>query len=268
MHQAALLGQACRNARAVFHLASIAHVGTADESVLQHSIVEGTQQLAAAAKQAGVASFVYFSSSLAAAAGDRAASSYARCKKAAEESVLGLADQHFRVCVLRPVNVYGPGMKGNLAGLIRHIRAGRLPSLPRLSHRVPLVAVQDLCQAAILAAENPRSAGRIYTVTDSRCHTPNSIETAIYQALGKKKPGWHSPRVVFYLAAAAAQLANDLGLWRNNLGLRTYRNLTGQGAGAALYQDIGAASEQLAAELGYRPQRSFRDELPAILAAL
>ncbi|MCG8415090.1 MAG: hypothetical protein MI746_12795, partial [Pseudomonadales bacterium] len=131
-----------------------------------------------------------------------------------------------------------------------------------VSNEIPLVSVEDLCEAAILAAESSGSAGQIYTVTDGQAYTPNDIEAAVYEALGQKKPGWHTPRMVFYAASLGAQIANNLGLWNNDLGLRTYRNLTGQGTGPV------PSNEKICAELGFQPQRTFQSELPAILAAM
>jgi hypothetical protein len=75
-----------------------------------------------------------------------------------------------------------------------------------------------------------------------------------------------------------AQTANSVGLWKNDLGLRTYRNLVGAGPrtpGQEKRQEERQEQgenrddcEKIAAELGYRPVQTFQDVLPHILAAM
>jgi len=99
-------------------------------------------------------------------------------------------------------------------------------------------------------------------LTDGQSYTPNTLESAIYEALGRKKPTWHSPRMVFFLASLAAQMANYIGLWKNDLGLRTYRNLTGQ-----ISTNMAVGSD-ISEDLGFQPKHSFQSELPGILRAI
>ena len=262
------LAAACEGVDIVFHTAGIAHVGNVSAAEYQRINVEGTRVLAEAAKQAGVQKFVYFSSILAAEAEEEASSSdyvksdYAKSKKGAEELLVALATDEFQFSILRPANVYGPNMKGNIAGLIRRIKSGRLPPLPKLENELALISVHDLCQAAILAAQSEQANGKTYVLTDGQSYTPKTLEGAIYEALGRKKPTWHSPRMVFFLASLAAQIANAIGLWKNDLGLRTYRNLTGQ-----ISTNIAAGSD-ISADLGFQPRHSFQNELPVILRTL
>jgi len=76
----------------------------------------------------------------------------------------------------------------------------------------------------------------------------NDIEVAIYQAIGKSYPGWHSPRALFYLAAAAAGLLNRIGLIKTSLGVRSYRNLVA---------DNVFSNQQICEELGFAPKQTF-----------
>lgn len=251
----AALATAAKDVDIIFHAAAIAHVRVSAAQLLQETNVEGTRNILQAGQAANVPGFVFFSSILA----EQPDSVYASSKQQAEQLVLECADNFQSVMVLRPVNVYGVGMKGNIAGLIRRISKGSLPPLPRLGNRLSLVGVQDLCNAAVLVAEKPAAAGQTYPVTDGQAYTPNSLETSIYAALGRKKPGWHCPRVVFYAASLGAQLLNSLGVWSNDLGLRTYCNLV---------HNKEASCEKISTELGYQPTQSLADELPAIIAAL
>ena len=259
LEDADTLTKACTGVAAVFHLANIAHVNTPDEGALLRVNVEGTEAVCRACLGAGVSRLVYFSSSLAT---DPARSPYAESKRAAEQLVLAAGKDEaaaLHVSVLRPVNVYGAGMRGNIAGLIRRIVKGSIPPLPRLQNRLALISVADLCRAALAAAAGKQPSGKIYTLADGEAYTPNRLEAAVYAATGRKRPGWHSPRVLFYAAAAAAQLADRTGIWKNDLGLRTFHNLVTDQAGS---------SDGFANDFDFKPSQSLESELPRILRSL
>ena len=259
LEDADTLTKACTGVAAVFHLANIAHVNTPDEEALLRVNVEGTEAVCRACLGAGVSRLVYFSSSLAT---DPARSPYAESKRAAEQLVLAAGKDEaaaLHVSVLRPVNVYGAGMRGNFAGLIRRIVKGSIPPLPRLQNRLALISVADLCRAALAAAAGKQPSGKIYTLADGEAYTPNRLEAAVYAATGRKRPAWHSPRVLFYAAAAAAQLADRTGIWKNDLGLRTYHNLVTDQAGS---------SDGFANDFDFKPSQSLESELPRILQSL
>jgi nucleoside-diphosphate-sugar epimerase len=249
----AVAGQACQGARLVFHLAGIAHTDSVNEKQLFDSHVEGTRVLLQQAQANGVQRLVYISSSLAEEAEVKPAraSPYARAKLEAEQVVLAAnRTGDIDAVILRPVNVYGVGMKGTIRRLMERIVDGFTPPLPRLATRVSLVGVGDLCRAAILAGNARESAGKTYTVTDGERYGINDIEAAIYHAAGRKKPGWHTPRVLVY-AAALARLGG--------LSPKAYHNLI---------SDNLFSNEALCNDLGFAPTTSFYTELPAILASL
>jgi len=250
------LAQACDSIHTVYHLAGVAHTGKSWQPLYQRLIVEATGNLLEAAIAAGVKRMVYFSSSLAASAElhPKLASAYGLAKLEAEK-LLQKAHQRgeIEIVILRPVNVYGPGMKGNIATMIQLIQKHHLPPLPRLQTRISLVSVKDLCRVALMAGTMSGAAGKTWLVSDGRSYRINDIESAVYQALGRKKPGWHSPRVVLYLAALGAELLGK------GIGLKTWQSLV---------NDNLFDSRKLEAESGFKPGTSLYDELPAIIAAL
>ncbi|MGB4246731.1 MAG: NAD-dependent epimerase/dehydratase family protein, partial [Pseudohongiellaceae bacterium] len=187
-----ILQQACAGVDVVFHLAAYAHVSQHDNAQLHAINVDGTRAVLAAAKAGGVRRIVFFSSSLAA-ENNTTLTSYGRVKRDAELLLLAAASTgEIEVCCLRPVNVYGPGMKGNLLTLIRLIRKGVFPPLPVPSATLSLVGHRDLCEAALLAAASPRANGQIYTVTDGRTYTMKGIELTVRKALGKAPMNWQT----------------------------------------------------------------------------
>mgnify|MGYP001469831333 CR=1 FL=1 len=248
---------ACNGVAAVFHLAGLAHGVLSDDVQIRNTNVLGTAVLKAASIEACVSQLIFFSSVL---VEERELSVYARSKREAETILLGdpgaIIDGTLRITILRPANVYGVGMKGNIAGLIKLIKNRRLPPLPSLQNRLALISVQDLNSAAVLAAVSKQKSGKVYTLTDGESYTPSRIEAAIYGALGRKKPCCRTPRAIFFFASLCAQLINYLGIWKNDLGLRTYANLI---------SDKPRSSEKISCELGFEPSATFESTLLRII---
>ena len=251
---------ACEGVTTIFHLANIAHVGSRDQTDLHRVNVRGTEIIKECATSAGVSRLIYFSSAL---ARDPGSSIYARSKFEAEKVLLQDYEVHnsanLHITILRPTNVYGPSMKGNIAGLFRRIKRGELPILPVLKNRISLISVNDLCRAALLAAHGSQESGEIYTLTDGELYTPNRIQDATYKALGRKKAGFRSPIMLFFAASVVAHIANTLGVWRNDLGLRTFRNLVA---------DKPIRCKKAESELGFTPSETLETALPLILKAI
>ncbi len=253
----AALTQACANIDTVFHLAGEAHVAKAGPRHAVTSVAAAKNLLEAAIGQ-GVRRIVVLSSSLAQAAqangGDVTA--YGTDKLEAENTFKQAAAKgEIEVLILRSVNVYGVGMKGNIAAMIGLIHGGRLPRLPRLSNRISLVAVTDLAKALILAAKSPDANGRTYMLTDGEAYAISEIEEAIYRCLGKRLPPRRTPAMVLYVASLTAGLLSRLGIRKSGISARTYRNLTSEN----LFNN-----NDICAELGFRPSTTLYDMLPAI----
>lgn len=249
---------ACAGIDCVIHLAGTAHVASASPSSGAQSNETGSQNLVSAAIAQRVKRFVFLSSSLAHAAetGVGDVTEYGKAKLATEKLLLERAGELDSV-VLRAVNVYGVGMKGNIARMIELISRNRLPRLPALSTRISLVGVDDVATALILAVESDRGIGRTYTVTDSEVYAINDIEAAIYRFLAKPMSQWRTPAVLLYAASAAAGMLSSILGGRGSISLRTYRNLT---------TDNVFANDEIREELGFEPSTSFYEELPGIAA--
>ena len=252
-----VIRRACKGVSMIFHLANSAHVRSFEYDEVRRVNVRVTKYIKNAANAAGVRRLVYFSSVL---ADEPDSSVYAKIKLDAEKVLLDVgregANDDLHVTILRPANVYGPGMGGNIGGLIRGIKNGRLPPLPALKNRLSLISVQDVCKAALMAAQGSQKSGQIYVLTDGNHYTPKRIEEAAYQALGREKPRWASPNILFFTASVIAHLANGLGIWNNDLGLRTYRNLVA---------DKPRSCNKIKDDLGFSPTETLEAILPQIL---
>ena len=175
---------------AVIHLAGIAHTrGVAPERYDRVNRL-ATEQAAAAAARAGVGRFV-FASSIRAQCGPAAdhvlterdppapTDDYGRSKLAAEEAVRRSGAPF---TILRPVLIYGPGVKGNFATLLR-AAASRWPLPVKLfANRRSLLGIANFISALDFTLSRPATAGEIYLVADPG--TPPTLAELIV-ALGK-----------------------------------------------------------------------------------
>ena len=248
------LRRACEGIDTVIHLAGIAHVGSAASAEARAINLDGSLSLLRMAIDAGVRRFVFLSSTL---SSDQSIQ-YGRDKHAVEEALLAAAAAgSIEVVILRAVNIYGVGMRGNIAAMIRFISSGVLPRLPKLTNRLSLVGVDDVVSALLLAAtlDSPADPSVLMaklairvTLTDGCTYEINAIEKSIYDAVERSPSHWRLPVVLLFAASAMAELLEKLRIFRSGIGLRTYRNLT---------RDNLFDNHSAKAELGFEPSTTF-----------
>ncbi|MDC1511119.1 NAD-dependent epimerase/dehydratase family protein [Gammaproteobacteria bacterium] len=248
------LRRACEGIDTVIHLAGIAHVGSAASAEARAINLDGSLSLLRMAIDAGVRRFVFLSSTL---SSDQSIQ-YGRDKHAVEEALLAAAAAgSIEVVILRAVNIYGVGMRGNIAAMIRLISSGVLPRLPKLTNRLSLVGVDDVVSALLLAAtlDSPADPSVLMaklairvTLTDGCTYEINAIEKSIYDAVERSPLHWRLPVVLLFAASAMAELLEKLRIFRSGIGLRTYRNLT---------RDNLFDNHLAKAELGFEPSTTF-----------
>ncbi|MGD0958904.1 MAG: NAD-dependent epimerase/dehydratase family protein [Methylomonas sp.] len=261
----------CRDIDTVFHLAGKAHALTEkrqDEYEYRLINTEGTRKLLEAAQQAGVKRFIYFSSVKAVAdfpalcmdetLQTAADTPYGQSKFAAEQLVLqgGYAPHPV---VIRPCMVYGDTRKGNLPKMITAIRRGLFPPLPEFNNKRSMVHVDDVIEAALLAAGNPAAIGKIYIVSDQQNYSSRQIYDWIRAALGKPAQHWAIPfAVLHFLAAMGDKIGQFSGrrFWFDSDALRKL-------SASACY-----SSAKISNELGFKPQYTLQQTLPDIIRYL
>ncbi len=254
----------------VFHLAGKAHALSEtqqDEDEYFRINTEGTQKLLEAAKEAGIRRFIFFSSvkamgegtdshtPLNESAGCHPETPYGKSKLEAERLVLegGYIPEPV---VLRLSMVYGPTRKGNLPRMIESIHKGQFPPPPETGNKRSMVHVDDVVQAAILAAERDTAIGQTYIVTDGQGCSTRQIYEWICEALGKKVPDWEIPMPVF---KGLAKIGDGIGR------LRGCRFAFDSGALEKLTGSAWYNPDQIERELGFAPKHHLRDSLPEIV---
>lgn len=185
---------ALRDVDHVVHMAGLAHAGPGlDEALYRRINTEATLDLARAAQQAGIRRFVYLSSvkaltgafdgpPLAEDAIPAPNDAYGRSKLAAEQ---GLAALDLDWVSLRPVLIYGPGVKANMAALLR---LARLPvPLPFGGLQAPrsLLAVENLASAIRFALEDACPSRQCCLLADPEPISVAGMIAALRAGLGR-----------------------------------------------------------------------------------
>lgn len=178
----------------VVHMAGLAHAGPGlDEALYRRVNTEATLELARAAAAAGVRRFVYLSSiktlsgafdgpPLTEDAEPVPTDAYGRSKLAAEQ---GLAKLDLAWVALRPVLIYGPGVKANMAALLRLAQSPLPLPFGGLKALRSLLAVENLADAILFALTPACPAGRAYTVSDPEPISVAGMLTAMRAGLGR-----------------------------------------------------------------------------------
>jgi UDP-4-keto-D-QuiNAc 4-reductase len=76
------------------------------------------------------------------------------------------ADSGLEVAVVRPCLVYGPGVRGNLARLLRALERGVPLPLGSVRNRRSLMGLANLCDLLVRCATDPRAAGETFLASD------------------------------------------------------------------------------------------------------
>jgi nucleoside-diphosphate-sugar epimerase len=191
------MSEALSGADAVIHSAGIAHAMSGlPEDDYRLLNTEATIKLARAAERAGVKRFVFLSS-VRAQCGSTAdgiiteglnavpTDAYGRSKLAAEE---GLASTDLDWVALRPVLVYGRGVKGNMARLLELARSPYPLPLASLKAKRSLLALDNLLEAVVRVLQTERELKRPFLVADPEPLTVGEMIAAMRRGLGRR-PG-------------------------------------------------------------------------------
>jgi nucleoside-diphosphate-sugar epimerase len=183
----------------VVHLAARVHVMKDDEAGAAATLrvnFEATRALAAAAAEAGVGRFVFLSTvkvngdstaerPFTPSDAPRPVGAYAVSKHRAEEALAALPGTMERV-ILRPPLVYGPGVKGNFAALLRLCRAGLPLPFGAVANRRSLIAVENLASAiAACIAAPPGEGTRRYLLRDGDDLSTGHLVRRLAAAMGR-----------------------------------------------------------------------------------
>jgi nucleoside-diphosphate-sugar epimerase len=185
-----------KSVETVVHLAGIAHAGGIAEQAYDRVNRLATAELANAAKAVGIGHLV-FMSSIRAQSGPTSTGvlreidaphptdAYGRSKLAAEDAVRAAGVPS---TILRPVLIYGSGVKGNFARLMELARKPWPLPLGLCRNRRSLLARRNLIDAIHLTLASPAAKGETYIVADPAPLTLTEIVAALRAGEGRR-PG-------------------------------------------------------------------------------
>ena len=194
----------------VFHVAGIAHsdngkISEEKEKLYYAVNTDLTVETAQKAKADGVNQFIFMSSAIV--YGESApigkdklitkdtpvspANCYGDSKVQAENGILSLNDESFKVVVLRPPMIYGKGSKGNYPTLAK--MALKMPIFPYVKNQRSMLYIGNLCEFIRLMIENEEQG--IFWPQNAEYSNTSELVKIIAAAHGKKRPlikgfGW------------------------------------------------------------------------------
>ncbi|OGQ52421.1 MAG: NAD-dependent dehydratase [Deltaproteobacteria bacterium RIFCSPLOWO2_02_FULL_53_8] len=188
---------------AVIHLAARVHVmkdHVADPMAEFLKVnVEGTLALARQAADAGVKRFVFLSSIKVngeqTQTGQRYAPNdtpkpsdpYGISKCEAEKGLRRIAEETgMEVVIIRPVLVYGPGVKGNFLSMMRWLHKGIPLPLGAINNARSLVALDNLIDLIITCLHHPAAANQTFLVSDGEDISTTELLKRTASAMGAK----------------------------------------------------------------------------------
>ncbi|HSX90479.1 MAG TPA: SDR family oxidoreductase [Pseudomonas sp.] len=160
--------------------------------------VEGTLNLACQAATAGVRRFIFISSIKV--NGERTASGapyladaqpaptdpYGISKMEAEQGLRALAaETGMEVVIIRPVLVYGPGVKANFLSMMRWLYKGVPLPFGAIHNRRSLVALDNLVDLIVTCLDHPGAANQTFLVSDGEDLSTSELLRRMGAALGK-----------------------------------------------------------------------------------
>jgi len=185
----------------VYHVAGIAHSDSgkisSEKAKLYYAVnTDLTIETAKKAKADGVKQFIFMSSAIvygeSASIGETMvitkdtpvspANSYGDSKVQAEKGILPLNDDGFKVVILRPPMIYGPGSKGNYPVLSK--LAQKLPVFPKVDNQRSMLYIENLMEFVRLMVENEEQG--IFWPQNGEYSNTTELVKQIAQAHGKK----------------------------------------------------------------------------------
>lgn len=253
----------CPGVTDVVHAAGVIHPTTIGDFVEVNA--RGTQNVAAAARKAGVRRLVHVSSNSPFGTNSHPADrfrneepydpylGYGRSKMIAERRLLDEVGAGLDAVIVRPPWFYGPHQPARQTTFFTMVRTGRFPIIAGGGQRRSMVYVENLVDGVIAAELTATPAGRGWWIADAEPYAVTEIVDAVKAALADA--GLDVATRQTRLPALASRVAERLdralqGAGRYNAQMHVLGEL-----GHTIACDISAARD----ELGYEPAVGLRE---------
>lgn len=213
----ASLNQACRDVEWVIHVAADYRLWVPDPRRMSEVNVTGTENVIAAAAEAGVARIVYTSTAATVACGhdnpgteeafvqpEECRCAYQKSKVLAEQAVWRWIHRGAPVTIVNPSTLIGPvDRRPSPTGrLIVDFVSGRIPAY--LDAQLNLIDVRDAAEGHWLAATRGR-VGERYVLAHQNRSVGEFLKT-LAEVCDRRAPRWRVPYAVAYAAGCAGEL--------------------------------------------------------------
>lgn len=112
---------------------------------------------------------------------------YAKSKAEAELGLLKIAaESQLEVVIIRPPLVYGPGVKGNFATLLKFASKNLPLPLDSIENKRSFVGIDNLVSLIFTCIDHPKAANQIFLVSDDNDMSTPELFTIIVEAFGNK----------------------------------------------------------------------------------
>ncbi len=209
----------------VVHIAAVVDFRASAEH-LRASNVEGTRKVVEAAEAEHVVRFVHMSSTgiyhhptklpIDESAVPTPMAGYGLTKLEAERV---LEQSNLDYVMIRAPAVYGPGFDEGFRMVVDWIKASKMPIIGNGKNRVPLIHVDDVVQALVLALENRNVHRDAFIVTSGEELTQEQAYAIVAKKLGVSVPAKHVPVALAYVLVFVDWLKGLFGSKRKLLKL-------------------------------------------------
>lgn len=160
--------------------------------------VEATLNLARQAAASGVKRFIFISSIKVNGEGTRTGTSYTASDEPAPIDPYGISKHEaeqglnaiaritgMEVVIIRPVLVYGPGVKANFLSMMRWLSRGVPLPLGAVNNLRSLVAIDNLVDLIVVCSHHPAAANQVFLVSDGEDVSTTKLLRKLAGAIGK-----------------------------------------------------------------------------------
>lgn len=211
--------QALSGMKVVIHAAARVHLmnDTAADPLEEYRRINtrGTLNLARQAADAGVKRFIFISTIKVNGEGTKPGAPYRASDKPAPEDPYGVskleAEQGLKelaketgmeVVIIRPVLVYGPGVKANFQAMMMLVSKGLPLPLGAIHNKRSLVALDNLVDLIVTCIDHPAAANQTFLASDGEDLSTTELLRRIGKALGKPARLLPIPASLLELGAA------------------------------------------------------------------
>jgi nucleoside-diphosphate-sugar epimerase len=168
-----------------------------------------------------------------------------------------IRDHGLAAVMLRPCFIYGAGDRHALPRIVDKIQAGKMKFVGRGDRLLNNTAVENLCDAILLAIETPGIEGETFNIRDERLVTREEFINTIADYLGKPHPR-HVPEWLARLLVGPIE-------WIARLRGRETPPLLTRAQIKFMTLNLDYSIAKAKRILGYQPRVDFRDGIVAAL---